>query len=42
MAVAVSKLYKQLKANGSIVNDDVTTKKPLIPNVYHFIRWVRM
>jgi len=38
VAKAISKMYHELKANGSIINDLISTEKPIIPNIYHFIR----
>ncbi|KAF6036522.1 hypothetical protein EB796_005175 [Bugula neritina] len=32
-------MYHELKANGSIINDLISTEKPIIPNIYHFIRF---
>ncbi|KAF6019007.1 hypothetical protein EB796_022683 [Bugula neritina] len=38
VAKAISKMYHELKANGTIINDLISTKEPIIPNIYHFIR----
>ena len=37
---AISKMYRELKANGSLINDVIHTKTPIIPNVFHFVRFV--
>ncbi|XP_067946235.1 uncharacterized protein [Watersipora subatra] len=39
VAQSISKLYHKLKANGSIINDLITTEYPVIPNVFHYVRF---
>ena len=39
---AIYKLYKELKANGTIINDLLHTAKPIIPNIFHFVRFVNI
>lgn len=39
VSIAIDKLYRELKRNGSILNDQVTTADPIIPNVFHYVRY---
>ena len=33
-------MYKELKVQGALVNDLITTSDPIIPNVFHYVRYV--
>ena len=33
-------MYKELKDQGALVNDIITTSDPIIPNVFHYVRYV--
>ena len=35
---AVSKMYRELKMNGTIINDLTGTEHTVIPNIYHYVR----
>lgn len=38
---AIAKLYQDLMLNGSVVNDQITTAHPMIPNIFHYVRYVK-
>ena len=35
---AVSKMYRELKMNGTIINDLIGTEHAVIPKIYHYVR----
>ena len=35
---AVSKMYRELKTNGTIINDLIGTEHAVIPMIYHYVR----
>ena len=35
---AVSKMYRELKMNGTIINDLIGTEHTVIPKIYHYVR----
>ena len=37
---AISKMYRELKMNGTIINDLIGTEHAVIPKIYHYVRWV--
>ena len=40
VSTAIAKMYRELKSNGSIINDFMHTDHPVIPNIFHFVRFV--
>ena len=35
---AISKMYRELKMNGTIINDLIGTEHAVIPKIYHYVR----